>query len=645
VSHPESNHLDPLPERGPAEAIAEVVRGPLLVLDAGQRVLAANQAFYKDLNVKPEDTVGCLVHEIGDGRWDAARLRSLFEVVRRGETTVRDFETVVEFEGLGRRRLLLNARQVEASHGGDPHILLSIEDVTKAGRDRLEFDDPRGCFRVNVGGVTTYGIFTFDLHGTVRTWNRGAEQTFGYSEAEMIDRDVRDIFVPEDVGVGVPEQEMQTAAREGNALDERWHLRQGGERFWGSGLVMPLKDVSDEMRGFVKIVRDMTPEKQLEASLLERTAELEQADIHKNEFLAMLGHELRNPLAAIRNVLAVAERSQAPEDLNWCLKVVGRQVRNFGHLVDDLLDVARITQGKVQLRTEIIDATPVLHGAVEAVRPLVEERGHELLLAFTSTPLHLKADATRLEQVLVNLLTNAAKYTPPGGRVELVAAREGADVVFRVRDNGVGIAPELLPQMFELFAQGSRSLNRSEGGLGIGLTLVKSLTEMHGGTVAAFSEGSGTGSEFVVRVPAARGPAIDPPTPDVARERETGRGRRVLVVDDHADTASGMARLLKLDHHEVRVAYDGMEALHAARQFRPEYILLDIGLPGMNGYDTAAILREDACCQDAVFIAVSGYGDEQTLSKSIEAGFDHHLVKPVDPETLLALIKGRDRVA
>ena len=234
-------------------------------------------------------------------------------------------------------------------------------------------------------------------------------------------------------------------------------------------------------------------------------AKLADADRHKNEFLAMLAHELRNPLAAIRNAVEVAARSGTKEDLEWSRDVTARQVGNFAHLIDDLLDVSRITEGKIQLRKELIDAAPVIRHAVEAVRPLVEERKHELLLSFTSTDLRLEADPTRLEQILVNLLTNAAKYTPSGGRIQLIAGVEGDEVVFRVRDNGVGIPPELLPRMFDLFAQGDRSLARSEGGLGIGLTLVRSLAELHGGTVTATSDGPGKGSEFVVRLPAAEG--------------------------------------------------------------------------------------------------------------------------------------------
>jgi PAS domain S-box-containing protein len=549
------------------------------------------------------------------------------------------------FEGIGTRRMLLNARKVLEPDNNSQLILLAIEDITERWRAGVEFRDSRERYRVIVEGTKDYAIFTFDMRGVVTTWNIGAQAVLGFSEAEMVGRDFRTIFTPEDIETGQAEMEMRTAEAEGRALDERWHLRKGGERFWGQGLVMPLKDDAGETRGFLKIVRDMTEQRNLEDALRQRTAALERADANKNQFLAMLAHELRNPLAAIRNAVAVAARTRAKEDIEWCRDVIGCQVRNFGHLIDDLLDVARITEGKVQLRKEVLDATRILHNSVEAVKPLIEERKHELFLSFTSTGLRLEADPTRLEQILVNLLTNAAKYTPSGGRIQLIAGVEGEDVVFRVRDNGVGIAPELLPQMFELFAQGNRSLDRSEGGLGIGLTLVKSLAELHGGTVTARSEGTGTGSEFVIRLPATRGEATAVASSEDGRASQAIRGCRVLVVDDHIDTAKGMARLLKLSGHDVRVAHTGPEALGEARQHRPEVIMLDIGLPGMDGYELAATLRKEECCKDARFIAVSGCGDEQARNRSQEAGFQHHLVKPADIDAMLSLIQERGPTA
>jgi PAS domain S-box-containing protein len=370
------------------------------------------------------------------------------------------------------------------------------------------------------------------------------------------------------------------------------------------------------------------------------SAKLLDADKQKNQFLAMLAHELRNPLAAVRNAVEVATRSGSREDLEWSRDVTARQVRNFAHLINDLLDVARITEGKIQLHKELLDAGPVIRHGTEVVKPLVDERKHELLVSYTSTDLKLEADSTRLEQILVNLLTNAAKYTPPGGRIQLIAGVEGGEVVFRVRDNGLGIPPELLPKMFDLFTQGDRSLDRSEGGLGIGLTLVRSITELHGGTVTASSDGPGKGCEFVVRLPAPKGPTGADPEGQSVPPASGARRLRVLVVDDNVDTAKGMAKLLKLSGHEVRVAHDGEDALKVAQEQRPEIMLLDLGLPGMNGYELASSLSREDWSKDSVLIAVSGYGEPQARERAKQAGFHHHLVKPVNFDTVLALIGG-----
>ena len=305
----------------------------------------------------------------------------------------------------------------------------------------------------------------------------------------------------------------------------------------------------------------------------------------------MLAHELRNPLAAVRNAVEVATRSGTKEDLEWSRDVTARQVRNFAHLINDLLDVARITEGKIQLHKELLDAGPVIRHAIEVVKPLVDEREHELLLSFTSTDLKLEADSTRLEQILVNLLTNAAKYTPSGGRIQLIAGVEGNEVVFRVRDNGLGILPELLPRMFDLFAQGDRSLDRSEGGSASG----SRSSGRWPSSTAAPSPRRATAPARGASSSSGSPPPKDRPGPNPMASRKptasAARRLRVLVVDDNVDTANGMARLLKLSGHEVRVAHDGEEALKLAREHRPEVMLLDIGLPGMDGYELASSSR------------------------------------------------------
>jgi PAS domain S-box-containing protein len=389
---------------------------------------------------------------------------------------------------------------------------------------------------------------------------------------------------------------------------------------------------------FSFVVEDVTDRRRAEQALRE-------ADRRKDEFLAMLAHELRNPLSAISNAVQLSRRDGAEAHWPWCREIVARQCKNLARLVDDLLDVSRITRGKIQLRTERIDAAPVVAAAVEAVRPLMEQRRHELTVAVAEGPLPLEADPTRLEQILVNLLTNAVKYTEAGGRIALSAAIEGPEAVIRVEDNGAGIAPEALSKMFELFVQGDRSLARSEGGLGIGLTLVRSLAEMHGGSVSASSDGPGTGCEFVVRLPLAAGARGGDPSPAPTADDGEGRAVRILVVDDNADTAHGLSELLGLLGHEVRTAQDGPSAIEAARAWRPEFVLLDIGLPGMDGYQVADRLRREGPGPGLVIIAVSGYGRDEARRRSPESPFDHHLVKPIDFDTLADLIDRADRTS
>jgi PAS domain S-box-containing protein len=378
---------------------------------------------------------------------------------------------------------------------------------------------------------------------------------------------------------------------------------------------------------------DITERKRLEADLRHRVAELAEADRRKDEFLAMLAHELRNPLAAVQGAIRVARRPDAdPSARDEAHEILDRQAQHLGRLIDDLLDVSRITRGTVELRREPVDVAAVLGRAVEGARPLVDARGHALAIETADGPLRVLADPTRLEQVFGNLLANAAKYTDPGGRIAVVAGRQGDAVVVRVRDNGVGIAPEMLPKVFDLFTQVDQSLARSQGGLGIGLTLVKQLVELHGGTIDAQSE-PGRGSAFTVRLPALpAAPEAGHPAPTPADL--AGRGRPLLIVDDNADTARLTGRLLAAQGFRVRLVHDGHAALEAARAFAPEVVLLDIGLPGLDGYEVARRLRQDEALKDTLLIAVSGYGDAPSRARGREAGFDHHLVKPIDFDEL-----------
>jgi len=372
-------------------------------------------------------------------------------------------------------------------------------------------------------------------------------------------------------------------------------------------------------------------------------AALQESDRRKDEFLAMLAHELRNPLAPIRNALQILRAKGPPDpELQWARNVIDRQVRQMTRLVDDLLDLSRISQGKIELRKERAQLATIVTGAVEASRPLIEKWGHELTVTLPSEPIYLQADQARLTQVVLNLLNNAAKYTDHGGRIWLSAARDGAQVVVRIRDSGIGIPAEMLSRIFEIFTQVDRSLERSQGGLGIGLTLVQRLVQLHGGTVEARSDGPGKGSEFIVRLPvvAAEDEAKRLPKPSgPAGTVAPAPARRILIVDDNKDAADSLGILLGLLGHEVQTAYDGLEAVGAAAAFQPDAILLDIGLPKLNGYEAASRIREQQG-DEVALIALTGWGQEADRRRSREAGFDQHLTKPVEFDALEKLLHG-----
>jgi len=388
-----------------------------------------------------------------------------------------------------------------------------------------------------------------------------------------------------------------------------------------------------------ELEQEIAQRQRLEQELQRRAEELAEADRRKDEFLAMLGHELRNPLAPIRNALQVMRvLGLADSQLQWARDVIDRQVRQLARLVDDLLDVSRISRGKIPLKLAAVELTEIIERAVESSRPVLEARRHELAVVLPRDKVWLEADATRLAQVLANLLNNAGKYTEQGGQIRLMAERQGEEVVVRVSDNGMGIAPHMLPRVFDLFAQADHTLDRSEGGLGIGLTLVKCLVKLHGGSVEAISAGLGKGSEFVVRLPVPRavtGHSVNG-TPPAAKA--AAPGRRILVVDDNGDAVDSLALLLSLQGHEVRTARDGPAALEVAAVFRPEVVLLDIGLPQMDGYEVANRLRGQVGLKKVLLVAVTGYGQEEDRRRTAEAGFDAHLVKPADPAVLIRLL-------
>jgi PAS domain S-box-containing protein len=478
---------------------------------------------------------------------------------------------------------------------------------------------------------TTDAVFAYALDRRLIYVNPAFETLTGRPVAELFTTPIAKFLHPQDAprfrallddafrGSAFVGEEFRVVTSGGT---EKWCLSSGG----------PLLDAGGVQIGVQGRAHDITDRKRVDEALRE-------AGRRKDEFLAMLGHELRNPLAPIRNGLQFLRRSEplGPQ-AGRVRDMVERQFEHLTRLVDDLLDISRITRGRIELRRARVNLSEVIDRAAELVRPLIEERRHELTIALPPQSVYLEADAVRLAQVLANLLNNAAKYTDPGGHIQLAATSEQGEVVIRVRDDGIGIAPELLPHVFDMFVQADGTLDRAQGGLGLGLSLVKHLVELHKGSVAAFSAGMNRGSEFVVRLPTVPEPEMAEPTGVRPNGVYQSHGRRVLVVDDNVDAAESLAMLLKFRGHEVRVAHDGQAAVPAVFDFHPDVVLLDLGLPGMNGYEVAREVRSRPEFAKLVLAAVTGYGQEEDRRRSREAGFDHHFVKPVDPKDLDSLL-------
>jgi PAS domain S-box-containing protein len=506
--------------------------------------------------------------------------------------------------------------------------------------DRLRRAEER--FRLFMENVKEYAVFMLDPEGRVVDWNLGAEHVLGYGE-EIMGQPFAVFFPPEDTRAGIPEKELKTATETGQASDDRWHVRKDGTFFWAFGITTAMRDDDGTLKGFTKVLRDSTERKHFEEQLEQRNKALKEADRRKDEFLAMLAHELRNPLAPIFNALAIMEQENLPAGHHrQARQLIDRQARILARLIDDLLDVSRIASGKIQLRKASVELKVIVENAAKACRPIMVAQHHKLTVSLPAHPIWLDADQTRMEQVVVNLLNNAAKYSEEGGNISVTVAQEQDRAIVRVRDTGVGISPELLPVVFDLFTQGERSLSRSQGGLGIGLSLVKKLVELHGGKVEAHSEGSGKGSEFVLRLPVRNEISKSLPHNQTATApKKAEKPLSVLIVDDSVDAAESLRMLLGMSGHQVEMAHDGKLGIKMADEKKPDVMIVDIGLPGLNGYQVAERVRETPHLKGVVLVAVTGYGQEEDRRRSADAGFDYHLVKPVDPqkmEQLLALI-------
>jgi PAS domain S-box-containing protein len=470
-------------------------------------------------------------------------------------------------------------------------------------------------------------------------WGRSCQSLFEDFQTftDSIHPDDRDRVL----GVFCPRDQGETTAEEFRIIRPDGSIRW----IWDRGF--PIKDKAGRVVRVAGIAEDITERKASEEALRE-------SDRRKTEFIAMLSHELRNPLAPIRNALdLIKHRPAAVETGEFAddLLMIERQVVHMTRLIDDLLDISRISRGKIPIRRQTVDLPQLVDRVIATIRPFADKARHELTVTLPppEQSISLSADPTRLEQILGNLLNNAIKYTDPGGKIGLAVLVEGAFAAIRIRDSGIGIPRGLLPQVFDTFVQGLDHGDRAQGGLGIGLSLVRSLVEVHGGTISAWSDGPGLGSEFIVRLPLLPEPAITPepsppvssPTPSLSDDRP-GR-HRVLVVDDNHDVATSLVRVLtRVWGQEVRVAHDGPSAVEVAVEFQPELVLLDIGLPGMSGYDVARTLRGRPEFEATRLVALTGWGQDEDRRKSTEAGFDHHMVKPIEPRVLGELVAGLD---
>jgi PAS domain S-box-containing protein len=533
---------------------------------------------------------------------------------------------------------------VERDLAGQPiRVRGTCQDVTERKLAELELRQTREHLQVVVD-ATPAMIARYDRHVRLVWANSGYAARFGKTPKELVGKQLREIVGEQAV---VPLLQQMARVLTGETIEMQTEIAYPtlGRR-WMRFMVAPTFDAHGTPDGCVAVITDDTRRRELERERERVLEELQEVDRRKDEFLAMLSHELRNPLAPILTAVEVL-RLTDPADAQTAAAfraVIERQVVHMKRLLDDLLDVSRVSQGKIELRRTTVELGPIVQRAIEVSRPLIQEKDQRLTVTAPGASIFVEADAERLVQVFGNLLNNAAKYSESGGSIEVELAVEGDAAVVRVRDHGVGMSPELLERAFDLFVQETRSLDRAQGGMGIGLTMVRSLVKMHGGSVQAFSEGPGRGCEIVVRLPrgseAMRAAGRDQPGSPIAR---ASRPRRILVVDDNVDAANSLAQLLTLLGHDVAVAHDGPAALGKAAEAPPELVFVDIGLPGMDGYALARALRA-AGLDRAALVAVTGYGRDQDVRRSIERGFDDHLVKPVDLAALQRLTVLRDNV-
>jgi PAS domain S-box-containing protein len=532
---------------------------------------------------------------------------------------------------------------IRDASGSTTGCILVFRDVSDRRRSEAERQANARLFS-SIVESSEDAILSKSPDGVIQSWNSAAETLFGHTATEAVGRHIS-LIVPKDRFH--EEERIMARLRNGERIRsvETVRVHKGGRLLDVELTISPLSDAAGVVVGASSIARDIGPQKDAERRIYALMGQLEENDRRKDVFLATLAHELRGPLAPIRNSLEILK--VAPDESpmrEQARAAMERQISQVERLVDDLLDLSRITHNRLELRRRRVELGPAIDQAVEACQPILDHFGHELRVEPSADPLPVYADPARLTQVVTNLLTNACKYTEPPGVIRLTTRREAGEAVVSVADNGIGIASSMLPRIFEPFEQSQQATDRSQGGLGIGLALVQQFVRLHQGTVAAFSEGPNRGSEFVVRLPLMPEPATGASEPQVG-PMGTPQRLRILVVDDNRDSADSLATLLGLIGNETRVAYDGPGAVAATDEFRPDLVLLDLGMPEVDGFETCRRLRQLESGKQAIVVALTGWGQPHARGASREAGFDHHLVKPVDPAALgklLADLTARD---
>jgi PAS domain S-box-containing protein len=524
--------------------------------------------------------------------------------------------------------VITSLRDADGRHRGFSKV---TRDLSERKRHEEQLEESRKHFQVLAEAVKDHAIVMLDSQGHVKSWNAGGAAIHGHAAEHILGKHVSAFFTASDVRAGLPMQVLATATRDGRAESQGWRVRQDGSMFWAHVVVTPMVQASGELSGFAQVTRDLTEHKRL--------AEVESSSQRMKEFLAMLAHELRNPLAPMRNAVSVMQLQQLDHpSLQNSRDVIDRQLTHLTRLVDDLLDIGRISTGKVLLKKSPVSYRELVSLSIEAARPLIEVREHTLSVTLPEPGIQVLADKTRLVQVLQNLLTNAAKYTDAGGQIGVAVRVEGGSVVTDIVDNGRGVSPEALESIFDPFVQANPATTAGESGLGIGLTLARSLAEMHGGTVSASSGGLGQGMTFTLRMPMIATPSSRGTGPSTLAAAQAQVPFRVMVVEDNRDAADSLVATLALMGYEARACYDGVQALPQAQAFGPQLVFIDLSMPRMDGFKVLQQLRDIAAMRSAYMVAMTGHGREDDVRRSLQSGFDAHLTKPASIQQIRSTV-------